>query len=160
MWYSGSRLLCIHIYPPCYYPVLLDVIRPHLLLLASLFSCSSITHSHYSHYRYYPVIISLLYRCYRNRYLNYYLCCFLIIFPFSRPSHSLLLFSHYPHYFADTPISVIVHVVVTHPVAWKPGKPVGFLLISMRLRSTVIQLLLHRLFWDQILDIVRLLSII
>lgn len=38
----------------------------------------------------------------------------------------------------DTPISVIVHVVVTHPV--------GFLLISMRLRSTVIQLLLHRLF--------------
>lgn len=147
VWYSGSRLLRIHMYPPCYYPILRDIIRPHLLLLARIafFLLANYSQSLSLLPGYYLAIIPLLSE------------------PLSQPLS--LLFSHYfpiflvrlitCYYFPiiliillDKPISVIVHVVVTHPVARKPGKLVGFLLIDIRSTScpTDIQLLLHRLF--------------
>lgn len=134
VWYSSSRLLRIHMYPSCYYPILRDVIRPHLLLLARIafFLLANYSQS-----------LSLL--------PGYYLAIIpLVSEPLSQPLS--LLFSHYfpiflvrlitCYYFPiiliillDKPISVIVHVVVTHPVARKPGKLVGFLLIGIRSTS-------------------------
>lgn len=120
-------------YPSCYYPILRDVIRPHLLLARIAFFLLAN----------YSQSLSLL--------PGYYLAIIpLVSEPLSQPLS--LLFSHYfpiflvrlitCYYFPiiliillDKPISVIVHVVVTHPVARKPGKLVGFLLIGIRSTS-------------------------